>query len=61
MEKIKPKERILKVAREEKLAVYSHRTLSWLSSRKFQARREWYDIFKVMKGKKPYNQEYSTW
>ena len=31
-----------------------------LSAENLQARSEWQDIFKVMKGKNPYNQYYST-
>ena len=29
----------------------SHQTISWFLNRNLQARREWHDIFKVMKGK----------
>ena len=32
-----------------------------LSAETLQARREWQDIFKVLKGKKIYNQDNFTW
>ena len=52
--KTKHKERILKAAREKKLVTYKgnpiHLTAD-LSAETPQARREWQDIFKVLKGK----------
>ena len=52
--KIKDKERILKAAREKQLVTYKE-TLTMLladfSAETLQARREWNEIFKVMKGK----------
>ena len=52
---IKHKERILKVAREKQKVTYRgnpiHLTAD-LSGETPQARREWQDIFKVLKGKK---------
>ena len=52
--KTKHKERILKAAREKKQATYKgnpiHLTVD-LSAETLQARREWQDIFKVLKGK----------
>ena len=52
--KIKYKEKILKAAREKQQITYKgiHVRLSAdLSAETLQARREWQDIFKVMKGK----------
>ena len=52
--KIKHKERILKAAREKQLVTYKgnhiHLTTD-LSAETLQARREWQDMFKVLKGK----------
>ena len=48
------KERILNAAREKQQAIYKepiHLTAD-LSAETLQARREWQDIFKVLKGKK---------
>ena len=57
------KERILKAAREKQQVTYKgnliHLTTD-LSAKTLQARREWQDIFKLLKGKKIYNQEYCT-
>ena len=61
--KTKQKERILKAAREKQQATYKGnpiRLTADLSAETLQARREWQDIFKVLKGK-IYNQDYSTW
>ena len=52
--KTKHKERILKAAREEQQIIYKGnpiRVTDDLSAETLQARREWQDIFKVMKGK----------
>ena len=53
--KTKHKERILKAAREKQQVTYKgnpiHLTAD-LSAETVQARREWQDIFKVLKGKK---------
>ena len=60
--KIKYKEKILKAAREKQQIKYKGipiRLTADLSAETLQARREWQDIFKVMKGK-TYNQDYST-
>ena len=54
MAKVKYKERILKAAREKQGVNYKgtpKRLLADFSSETFQARREWQDIFKVLKGK----------
>lgn len=54
MEKIKDKEKTLKVKREKQLVAYkgiATRVLPDFSADTLQARREWYDIFKVMKFK----------
>ena len=54
LSKIKYKEKILKAAREEQQITYKGIPI-WLtadlSAETLQARREWQDIFKVMKGK----------
>ena len=52
--KIKYKEKILKAAREKQQITYKGipiRLTADLSTETLQARREWQDIFKVMKGK----------
>ena len=54
MTKIKDKEKILKASREKKQITYKG-TLTRLSAdfsaETLQAKREWHDIFNVMKGK----------
>ena len=63
LSKIKYKEKIFKAAREKQQLTYKGipiRLTADLSAETLQARREWQDIFKVMKGKKNYNQDYST-
>lgn len=59
--KIENKERILKAARKEWLITYKgtphHRAISRFSCRNHEIRREWDDVFKVLKGKTA-NQEY---
>ena len=52
---IKHKERILKAAREKQQVAYKGNPICFkadLSAETLQARREWQDIFKVLKGKK---------
>ena len=54
MTKLKDKERILKAAREKQVVTYRVapiRLSSDYSSEAFQDRREWHEIFKVMKSK----------
>ena len=54
LSKIKYKEKILKAAREKQQIAYKGipiRLTADLSAETLQARREWQDIFKVMKGK----------
>ena len=54
LSKIKYKEKILKAAREKQQVTYKGipiRLTADLSAETMQARREWQDIFKVMKGK----------
>ena len=54
LSKIKYKEKILKAAREKQQITYNGipiRLTPDLSAEILQARREWQDIFKVMKGK----------
>ena len=51
---IKYKERILKTAREKQQVIYKGNPICLtadLSAETLQARREWQDIFKVLKGK----------
>ena len=55
LSKIKYKEKILKAAREKQQITYQEipiRLTAALSAETLQARREWQDIFKVMKEKK---------
>ena len=55
LSKIKYKEKILKTAREKQQITYKGipiRLTADFSAETLQARREWQDIFKVMKGKK---------
>ena len=52
--KIKDKEKILKAAREKKQTTYKGtpiRLSADISAETLQARREWHDILKVMKGR----------
>ena len=52
--RLKDKERILKAAREKQVVTYKEapiRLASDYSTETFQARREWCEIFKVMKSK----------
>ena len=54
MAKVKDKGRILKAAKEKQRAIYkgtSTRLSANFSTEMLQARREWQDIFKVLKGK----------
>ena len=56
LSKIKHKENILKIVRKKQQIPYKGtpiRLTADLSAETSQARREWQDIFKVMKGKKP--------
>ena len=55
--KTKHKEIILKAAREKQQVTYKGNLIR-LTAEILQARREWQDIFKVLKGKKIYNQDY---
>ena len=60
--KTKHKQRILKAAREKHQVTYKGNPICLpadLSAETLQARREWQDIFKVLKGK-VYNQDYCT-
>ena len=65
----KPKEKILRAAREKQQVMYKGNSICLtadLSAETLQARREWQDIFKVLKGKnlqprllyQDYNQDY---
>ena len=61
--KIKHKERMFKAAREKQQVTYKGNPTPLtadLSAEPLQARREWQDIFKVLKGK-IYNQDYCIW
>ena len=54
--KVKDKERILKAAREKQRVVYEgilKRLSADFSAETLQDRREWHDIFKLLKGKNP--------
>ena len=53
MSRIKDKERILKAARERQITYKGNpiRLSADFSAETLQARREWHDIFKVLKGK----------
>ena len=56
MSKVKDKERILKVAREEQLVTYRGvpiRLSADFSKETWQTRRDWYEVFKVIKSKNP--------
>ena len=56
------KERILKAAKEKQLVIYKGapiRLSADFSTETLQARRDWREIFKVIKSK-PYNQDNST-
>ena len=56
LSKIKYKEQILKAGREKQQVTHKGipiRLTADLSAETLQARREWQDIFKVMKGEKP--------
>ena len=60
--KTKYKERILKATRENQQVTHKGNPIGLtanLSAETLQARREWQDIFKVLKGK-IYNQNYCT-
>ena len=62
MAKVKDKKRILKAARQKQSIIYKGtpiRLSADFSTETLQARREWQDIFKVLKGKKNCNLEYS--
>ena len=59
---IKHKERILKAVRAKQQVIYKVALIcltAELSAETLQARREWQDIFKVLRGK-IYNQDYSS-
>ena len=61
--KTKHKERPLKATREKLQVTYKGNLICLtadLSPETLKARREWQDIFKVLKGK-IYNQDYCTW
>ena len=58
MAKCCDKERILKAGRKKKIVTYKGNTVRLLadfSAETLQARKEWHDIFKVLKGKKKTN------
>ena len=62
MPKVKDKERILKAAREKKLVTYRGVPITLsadFSTETLQARRDWHEIFKVMRSN-TYNQDYFT-
>ena len=51
MPKVKDKERILKAAREKQLVTYKGVPIDYqlISQKKLQARRDWKEVFKMMK------------
>ena len=54
LKKTKHKERVLKAAREKQQVTYNRNIICLtadLSAETLQARREWQDLFKVLKGK----------
>ena len=54
LKKTKHKERILKAVREKQQVIYNRNPIcltAGLSAETLQARREWQDVFKVLKGK----------
>ena len=56
--KTKHKERLLKAAREKQQVIYKGNPIyliADLSAETLQARRKWQDIFKVLKGEKPWD------
>ena len=56
LSRIKDKEKLLKATREKRQITYKGtpiRLTADFSAETLQVRREWHDIFKVMKGKKP--------
>ena len=62
MPKIKDKERILKATREEQLVAYEGVPIKLsadFSKETSQARRDWQEVFKVMKSKDLYHQSHS--
>ena len=57
--KVKTKESILKAAKEKQRSNYNGipiRLLADLSTETLKSRREWQNIFKILKGKKPATQ-----
>ena len=63
MAKVEDKQRILKAAREKQSINYKGtpiRLSADFSTETLQARREWQEIFRLLKGKKSANLEYST-
>lgn len=63
MAKVKNKKRLLKATTKKQLVVYKGnptRLSADFSVETFQARREWQDVFKMLKRKKTYYQEYTT-
>ena len=60
MAKVKDKDRILKAARGKLWLIHKETPIpAGFSAETFQARREWHDMFKVLRGK-IYNLGYST-
>ena len=59
---MKDKQRIVKAARKKQLGMYKGtpiRLSADFSTEILQAKRDWHEIFKMMKAR-PYNQNYST-
>ena len=51
--KTKHKERTLKAAREKQQVTYTGNPIHLTADQKLQARKEWQDIFNILKGKNP--------
>ena len=52
--------KILKAGREKQIYILITPSAD-VSAESFLTRRKWYDTFKILKEKKKYSQEYSTW
>jgi len=51
--KTKRKERLLKATREKQQVTYKGNPIHLTADQKLQARKEWQDIFNILKGKNP--------
>ena len=60
MSKIKDEDRILRTREKQQVQGNSYISINF-SEETMQSKMEWQDIFKLMKKKQNYSQEYSTW